>query len=153
MAIKMAAYYQTENVPEATRNILQSNDFGEAEIIAIGHLQHHYIQEKLKSANKLLFCDTDAITTAIYSQHYLGRVPPVIAELEKKTIYDHYFLFDIDAPWIADSLRDQGHRRKEMMKIFEQELIKRNITYTIISGNYLEREQKLINCIDEIIGK
>ena len=134
MAIKMAAYYKTGYVPEAARHILQSNNFGEKEIITIGHRQHHDIQEKLKTANKLLFCDTDAITTAIYSQHYLGMVPPVIVALEKKTVYDHYFLLDIDTPWIADPLRDQRHRRKEMMKIFEQELIKRNIEYTVITG-------------------
>ncbi len=153
MAIKMAAHYETDYVPEAARHVLPSNDFGEKEIIAIGHRQHDYIQERLKTANKLLFCDTDAITTAIYSQHYLNMVPPVIAALEKKTVYDHYFLLDIDTPWIADPLRDHGHRRKEMMEIFEQELIKRNIEYTVISGGYHEREKKVIDCIDEMIGK
>jgi HTH-type transcriptional repressor of NAD biosynthesis genes len=152
MAIKMAAHYQTSYVPEAARTVLPSNDFGESEIITIGHLQHQYITEKLKTANKLLFCDTDAITTAIYSQHYLGSVPPVILELEKKTMYDHYFLLDVDTPWIADPLRDQGHRRKEMMEIFEQELIKRNIEFTLISGGYKEREQKVIDCINKMIG-
>lgn len=153
MAIKMAAHYETGYVSEAARNILQSNDFGEEEIIVIGHQQHQYIQEKLKTANKLLFCDTDAITTAIYAQQYLGMVPAVIVELEKKTIYYHYFLLDIDTAWVADPLRDQGHRRKEMMEIFEQELIKKNIEYTVISGGYQEREQKVIACINEMIQK
>lgn len=151
MAIKMATHYKTEYVPEAARDVLQSNEFGEKEIIKIGHLQHQLIQEKLKSANKFLFCDTDAITTAIYSQQYLGMVPPRIHELEKETTYDHYFLLDIDIPWVADPLRDQGHRRKEMMEIFEQELTKRNIVYTIISGDYQEREQRVIDCIDEMV--
>jgi HTH-type transcriptional regulator, transcriptional repressor of NAD biosynthesis genes len=153
MAIKMATHYKTVYVPEAARDILQSNDFSEKEIIAIGYRQHQYIQEKLKAANKLLFCDTDTITTAIYSQHYLGSVPPVIAELEKKTAYDRYFLLDIDTPWIEDPLRDQRHRRKELMRIFEQELIYRGIAYTVISGGYQEREQKVIDCINVMVGQ
>jgi HTH-type transcriptional repressor of NAD biosynthesis genes len=153
MTTKMSAYYKTGYVPEAARDILQSNDFSEKEITAIAQLQHQYIQEKLKTANKLLFCDTDAITTAIYSQHYLGEIPALVTDLEKQTVYDHYFLMDVDTPWIADALRDQGHRRQDMMKIFEQELIKRNIAYTIIQGNYTEREEKVITYIDQMIAE
>lgn len=151
MSIKMAARYKTEYVPEAARDVLLSNDFTEKEIITIAQLQHQYIQEKLATANKLLFCDTDAISTAIYSRHYLGLVPLVVDELEKKTLYDHYFLLDIDVPWTADPLRDHGHRRKEMMELFEEELIKRKIAYTIIKGNYAEREQQVINYVDELL--
>ena len=148
LAKKMAAHYNTGFVPEAARDILISNDFGEKEIIAIGKLQHQYIQEKIKTANKLLFCDTDAITTQIYAQHYLGKVPQEIYELEKLTTYNLYLLLDIDTPWIADPLRDQGHRRTEMMRIFREELERRNIEYVLISGTYAEREKKVKEVID-----
>ncbi|MBX3254472.1 MAG: AAA family ATPase [Chitinophagaceae bacterium] len=151
LAMKMAEHYNTVYVPESARDILQSNDFGEKEIIAIGRLQHQYIQEKLQQANKFLFCDTDAITTAIYAQLYLRKVPPVITELEKQTRYDLYFLLDIDTPWIADPLRDQGHRRKEMMKIFKNELEERKIEYVLISGSYEERERKVRAVLDEMM--
>ncbi|MFT3948822.1 MAG: adenylyltransferase/cytidyltransferase family protein [Agriterribacter sp.] len=76
----------TAFVPEAARDILQSNELGKKEIIAIGKLQHQYIQEKLKTANKLLFCDTDAITTQIYSQHYLGKIPQEIYAMESSRV-------------------------------------------------------------------
>lgn len=153
MSAKMAAHYKTDFVPEAARDILQSNEFGEKEIVAIGKLQHQYIQEKLKTANKLLFCDTDAITTQIYAQHYLGKVPPEIYEFEKLTTYDLYFLLDIDTPWIADPLRDQGHRRQEMFELFKNELEKRKIEYVLISGNYEERERRVREVVDGMIEK
>jgi HTH-type transcriptional repressor of NAD biosynthesis genes len=137
-------------VPEAAREILLSNDFSEKEIIAIGKRQYQYLQEKLKHANKLLFCDTDAITTQIYSQLYLGKVPHEIYAIEKQTSYDLYFLLDIDTPWIADPLRDQEHRRKEIMEIFKQELERRKIDYVMISGNYREREERVKSKIEEI---
>lgn len=153
LAKKMAAHYNTEFVPEAARDILISNDFREKEIIAIGNLQHQYIEEKLKTANKLLFCDTGAITTQIYSQHYLGNVPHEIYEFEEQTTYDLYFLLDIDIPWIADPLRDQGHHRKAMMQIFRKELEKRKIEYVLISGSNEARERKVNEVIDEIINE
>lgn len=151
MAEKMAAHYNTAFVPEAARDILQSNDFGEDEIITIGRLQHQYIQAKLQVTNKLLFCDTDAITTQIYAQHYLGKVPDEIFAIEKRTTYNLYFLLDIDTPWIADPLRDQGRRRKEMMEIFKAELEKRGIAYILISGSYEERERKVRAVIDKML--
>lgn len=152
MAEKMAAHYKTNFVPEAARDILQTNEFGEKEIVAIGKLQHQYIQEKLKTANKLLFFDTDAITTQIYARHYLGKVPPEIYEFEKLTTYDLYFLLDIDTPWIADPLRDQGDRRQEMFEVFRHELEKRKIEYVLISGNYEERERRVKEVVDTILN-
>ncbi len=116
-------------------------------------MQDRYIQEKLLTANKLLFCETDAITTAIYCQHYLGRTLELVTEFEKRTFYDHYFLLDIDVPWVDDILRDHPHRRKEMMEIFEHELVKRKIAYTIIRGNYQEREKQVISHIDEMMAQ
>jgi HTH-type transcriptional repressor of NAD biosynthesis genes len=111
------------------------------DIIAIGHAQFKRMEEKLLTANKILFCDTDVITTQIYSQHYLGVVPEVLYEIEKKVNYDVYFLMDIDVPWIADGLRDLGDRREEMMRIFRDELGKRNLNYVLVTGSFVERKE------------
>jgi len=151
LTAKMARHYHTTYVPEAARYLLTSNEFSAADIVAIGRLQHQYIQERSKTANRLLFCDTDAITTRIYSHLYLNHVPPEIFELEKCTRYDLYLLLDIDTPWIADPLRDQGHRRKEMMQLFEQELQQRQLPYQKISGSYPKREMLIISILDRLL--
>lgn len=152
LTIKMARHYHTTYVPEAARDLLTSNEFSAADIIAIGRLQHQYIQERSNIANRLLFCDTDAITTQIYSRLYLNHVPQEIYELEKSTRYDLYLLLDIDTPWTADPLRDQGHRRKEMLQLFEQELQQRQLPYQKISGSYLKREMQIKAIIDQLLG-
>ncbi|HEY3405899.1 MAG TPA: ATP-binding protein [Ohtaekwangia sp.] len=139
----LAEKYQTEFVPEVAREMLITNDFTVEDIIQIGHAHHNRIQEKLKTADKILFCDTDAITTQIYSQHYLNVIPDVLYELEERVNYDYYFLMDIDVPWIADGLRDLGDRREEMFAIFKHELDKRNIEYAIISGEPDSRIQQI----------
>jgi len=152
MARRFAEIYNTEFVPEVAKEIITSNIFTADDIIRIGHTQTERVNEKLKSANKILFCDTDLITTEIYSKKYLGVVPEVLFEIEKEIQYDLYFLFDIDVPWVADGMRDLGNQREEMLKIFEMELIKRSIPFILVKGNWTEREEVIKKAIDFLIA-
>ncbi len=151
MAKKMAVLYQTEFVPEVAREIITSNDFTVDDIIKIGHAQTQRIIDKTKIANKLLFCDTDIITTEIYSQIYLKQVPAILHELEKQIQYDAYFLFDIDVAWVEDGVRDMGEKRAEMMYMFKNALDVRNIKYTLVSGNYQQRERIVMDRIQSML--
>jgi HTH-type transcriptional repressor of NAD biosynthesis genes len=148
IATKMAAFYNTEFVPEVSREIIDSNNFTVDDIIKIGKEQTARVQEKTKMANKLLFCDSDLITTQIYCRYYLKQIPPILFELEKQISYDRYFLFDIDVPWVADGLRDLGERRDEMFNIFKEELNKRKIPYDVLKGDFAAREAQLIKEIN-----
>ncbi len=148
MAKEMAKVYKTEYVPEVARELITSNEFSLDDIIRIGHAQTNRVKEKVKTANKILFCDTDLITTEIYSQYYLKQIPTVLFELEKEIIYDKYFLFDIDVEWVEDGLRDLGNQRQQMLDVFRLELEKRQIPFTWVRGNYDQRRaiiQKEIN--------
>jgi len=151
MADALAKHYNTVWVPEVAREIITSNHFGREDIIEIGRAQTERIFQLKQQANKLLICDTDLITTQIYSRHYLKVVPPVLFQMENMVNYDHYFLFDIDVPWIADGMRDLGEQRTEMFDVFKQELDRRRISYTIVKGNWEERfnivKQKIDECL------
>ncbi|MBE5320230.1 AAA family ATPase [Pedobacter sp. MR2016-19] len=151
MAEKMALHYQTTFVPEVARELINSNDITIDDIIEIGTSQTERVKEKTNSANKLVFCDTDLITTKIYSQYYLNEVPQILNDLEKEICYDLYFLMDIDVEWVADHLRDFGDRRLEMFNLFKSELEKRGIAYIQISGDYKTREEKIRKIIDSIL--
>lgn len=148
-AIRMAKRYNTLSVPEVAREMLITNDFTIDDIIKIGIAQTERVFELSKSANKILFCDTDLITTQIYSRHYLGVVPEILYQLERKVTYEAYFFFDIDVPWIADGLRDLGDRREEMRQIFLDELKLRNIPYILVSGSQEERDKIIERAVDK----
>ncbi len=150
MAKRLAEIYHTEFVPEVSKELITSNDFTLEDIVRIGHAQTERVIEKSSIAHKLLFCDTDLITTQIYSRYYLKEVPPILFQLEKEVSYDLYFLFDIDVPWVADGLRDLGGRRLEMFHVFKNELEKRNIKYDLLKGSYPEREAQIINRVESI---
>lgn len=151
MTKRMADVYDTEFVPEVAREIISSNVFTLEDIVTIGYAHAARIKEKMHTANKILFCDTDAITTQIYSAHYLGAVPKVLYELEKSVRYDVYFLFDIDVPWVADDLRDLGHQRDAMFNVFKEALEARNIPYILVRGTYEERETIIRKEIDRLL--
>lgn len=151
MAKKMAEYFNTEYVPEVARELITSNDFTLDDILSIGKAQTERVLEKVKTANKILFCDTDVITTQIYSQYYLKTIPTLLIDLENKIHYDYYFLFDVDVPWVKDYLRDLGEKREEMSAIFKRALVLRGINPAFITGNYEEREILIKNLVSEIL--
>lgn len=153
MAVELAHHYQTEFVPEVARELITSNDFSLDDIIKIGIAHADRIKSKSKTANKILFCDTDVITTQIYSYHYLGEVPPILFDFEKDTRYDHYFLFDIDTPWVEDGLRDLGHKRQEMFLLFKSELQNRKIPYTLLSGPWGDKKATIMAWVDSVVVK
>jgi HTH-type transcriptional regulator, transcriptional repressor of NAD biosynthesis genes len=152
LAERMAQKYNTVWVPEVARELITTNDFSADDIIRIGHAQTQRVIDQSRVANKLLFCDTDVITTQIYAQHYLNEVPPVLYDLEKQVSYDAYLLLDTDVPWVADGLRDLGDRRETMFAVFKQALDKRGIPYTLIRGSYQEREDQIIRVANKLLS-
>jgi HTH-type transcriptional regulator, transcriptional repressor of NAD biosynthesis genes len=128
---------------------LVDNDITVDDILRIGRAQTALVEQKTKSANKFLFCDTDLITTQIYANIYLNEIPAELIDLEAQTHYDLYCLLDIDVPWIEDKLRDFGDKRAEMYAVFKGELDKRGISYIAVSGNWAARKKVVI---DEIIN-
>ena len=153
MARYLAETYQTEFVPEVAREMVNSNDFTFDDIIKIGYAQTERVMVKSKTANRILLCDTDVITTQIYCRHYLGDVPPILFELEKQITYNQYFLFDIDVPWVADGMRDLGERRIELFNLFKSELDKRNISFKVVKGTFQQRERFIRSTIDKILSQ
>lgn len=153
MAKRMAEIYRTEFVPEVARELISTNTFTVEDIVRIGHAQTQRVMDKLKTANKILICDTDLITTHIYSRHYLNTVPEVLLRLEKEISYDLYFLFGIDVPWVADGLRDLATQREEMAKIFEEELSIRGIHSISVKGTWSEREEIVRKEIDLLLQR
>jgi HTH-type transcriptional regulator, transcriptional repressor of NAD biosynthesis genes len=152
LAKTMAEMYSTEFVPEVARELIISNDFTVDDIVKIGYAQLERVEAKTKKANKLLFCDTDAITTEIYSRHYLGVIPEILFELERKVHYDIYFLMDIDVDWVPDGLRDLADQREKMFAIFKDELTVRKIPYILVRGTHAEREKFVKRIIDQILS-
>ena len=154
MASKLAFQYQTEWVPEVAREMITSNDFTLSDILDIGKAQTERIKTMQNTANKILFCDTDLITTQIYSEHYLGSIPNELIEWERGILFDQYFLFNPDVPWVADGLRDLGTKemRHRMYDVFRSALQARGIQFIEVRGNYAKREEIVTSFVDSLLA-
>lgn len=111
--------------------------------ITIGHIAREEIA--LKSANKYLFCDTNAITTYMYALDYHGKVPDFLNKtaLENPHRYDLFFLCDDDIPYDDTWDRSGDQKRKVFHKQIISDLKMRRIPYIILRGSLEERVAKV----------
>ncbi len=152
---QLAQQFQTVWVPEFARGFydlkgIKNACYEDVERIAFGQQES---EERLaRDANRLLFCDTDAITTTIYSRHYYGKTPLLLSRLANQRRYDLVLFTDIDLRWESDPQRDLGHRREEYREIFAQELGSRRIPFVTIRGTGSARLQAAIDAVIENLG-
>lgn len=146
LARTMAERYATRWAPEFMRDYLQEkwDRTGQKstpeDLIPIAIGQMDLENRNAAEANSYLFCDTNLLELLVYSEYYFnGFCPEAIRKYATEHQYDHYFLTNIDIPWESDALRDRPDDREEIFAIFEKELIKRNIPYTVLNGDLDER--------------
>lgn len=151
LTIDLAKYYKTAFVPEVARNMFEWGN------LLIGNLNMNHLEQFAKLqyeavnsmkhfADKILFCDSDNITTQIYSKVYCGYITDEIKKYEIP--YDLFLFLDIDTPYIEEGQRNLAHRRKEMRQKFMKELDERSIDYVVISGSWEERFKEATRAID-----
>lgn len=151
LARNLAEHFNTVSVPEWARTMLESrnNELKEEDlpIFAFGHAA---LEDAMaREANRLLFCDTDAITTLIWSEWlYEGRCHPEIRRLADERLYDLYLLTDVDVPWVEDPQRYLPTKRKEFHQRCVQELNKREIDFVEIKGDWDERLETAIAAVE-----
>jgi HTH-type transcriptional repressor of NAD biosynthesis genes len=161
----LAKHYGGEYVPEYGRTYEEEYVKGEKrqfelddlEYIAMGHVKHAK-EIALRNAengknNHILILDTDSITTQIWSEIYFKKVPEKVMSLQNDYIQkgDLYLLMDIDIPWVDDGMREFPMLRRWHHGRIEQELIKRDLNYVKIDGNFDERFDRAIGYIDKYL--
>jgi len=145
LAAKLAAHFQTVWVPEFARGYLEekyqpvSLEISKCDIEDIARGQAESEDRLARKANRLLVCDTDLITTMIWSEYFLGYCPEWIRLAADRRSYDLYLLTDIDTPWVAEPQRVGDHLRAGFLARFQRELESRGRAYRLISGSYEER--------------
>lgn len=147
LAKQLADYYETEWVPEFARDYLQEKwEENQHVCVADDMLPIAYGQvalenEKLASAKKYLFCDTNLMVTKVFSEMYYGFCDSLLNDAALKHEYDLFFLTDIDVPWEKDDIRDTPAGRETVFSVFKQTLTDTNKPFITLSG---DKESRLI---------
>ena len=103
----LARHYDTAYVPEFARDYLtvHGSEYTpeQAPILARGQMERE--DEYAQLAQRVLFCDTDAMTTMLWSEYYFKRAVPEIIELAERHTHDLYVLCADELAWEDDGLR------------------------------------------------
>ena len=105
-------------------------------------------------ANRVLFCDTDVLTTTVWSDVLFGDCPAWVRELAGRRRYDLYLLTDVDVPWVDDRQRffSEQHVRRGMFNRFRAALDSGGRRYEVIRGNWPERFSAACAAVRRLIG-
>jgi len=103
-------------------------------------------------APRLIVQDTDLLSTVVYCRHYFGRCPAWIEETASARRPDLYLLCGTDVEWIADGVRDRGHMRDEMQRLFVDAVRASGARFVEVSGSAARRVQDATRAVDAVIA-
>ena len=155
---KLSQHYNAPLALEYAREYLQDLWEKEQKIcrpkdllpIAIGQMRLE--NSAVAQASDLVICDTDLLTTKVYSEaYYEGWSPELLTKYALKNTYDLYLLTYIDTPWDADDLRDRPEQRQEMFDLFKSALEHNNKPYILLKGSVEERMQMATKTINQLL--
>lgn len=106
-----------------------------------------------RQANRVLFLDTDVLTSVLYSELYYGGCPDWVRREAEARRYDLYLVLDVDVPWVADPQRDMGHRREELRDRWVRALEERGCKYVLIRGDWETRFAVAAAAVERLLGE
>lgn len=103
----------------------------------------------------LVICDTDALTTMLWSDLLYGTTPEELRRGAERRCrhYALYLLLDIDVPFAPDPQRcfpDPADREKAM-RVWRGALERRGLPFALIRGDWTAREHAAIAAIERIL--
>jgi HTH-type transcriptional repressor of NAD biosynthesis genes len=155
LARQLAGHYKTVWVPEHAREYLDAKN-ARCELSDIAHIARGQMESEsrlARRANRVMFCDTDLMTTTVWSDHYFGQCPEWVRRAADGQNYDLCLLTDVDVPWVADPQRDRPHMRDYFHDRFRRELESRRRRFAIINGSFDERLGKAIRAVDALFAR
>jgi NadR type nicotinamide-nucleotide adenylyltransferase len=154
LTVNLAKHFQTIAVPEYARPYLeaQDNNLSQEDLpfIVRGHIASE--EALAHEASKVIFSDTDIITTVIWSNWLYGNCDPWIEKKADERQYDLYLITDVDVPWVEDPLRYLPEDRQNFLDYCIKELEKRDRPYVRISGSWKQRLDTAIKAVENLLA-
>jgi HTH-type transcriptional repressor of NAD biosynthesis genes len=150
LTVKLAKHFETSFVPEMAREIIeQTIECKPEHLQQIAELHAQTIFEKTKSANKLLFVDTDINITRSYSKFLFNNELEVADWIENANKFDLYLYLKKDANFVQDGTRLVQTERDQLDKSHRQTFQEKNISFIEIGGSWEDRFNQAIKILEE----
>jgi NadR type nicotinamide-nucleotide adenylyltransferase len=156
LAEKLAAHFGAPLVAEYAREFWDRHGVITLEDIpGIAREQWRREDEAAAQADRLLICDTEALTTVLWSDLLYGTCPADIRRGAEKRArnYALYLLLDIDVPFAPDPQRcfpEQADREK-CLRVWRGALERRRLPFVEIRGDWAAREGAAIAAVENAL--
>ena len=157
LAEKLAAHFGAVLVPEYAREFWDAHGAITLEDIpVIAREQWRREDAAAPVAKRALICDTEALTTVLWSDLLYGTCPEDIrrgAEQRAKN-YALYLLLDVDVPFAPDPQRcfPDAADREKAMRVWRGALERRHLPFVEIRGDWAQRDQAAIAVVQRVIA-
>ncbi len=162
LAAALADAYDTVWVPEyghlyqALGRDDPNGDWSSDEFVKIARMQRWLEDLQASQAKRVVFCDTDAFTTGVWHEEFVGEPPPDELEpLAEQSQYDLFVLCGDDIPFRQDAyaLREDGPRREWMQQRYLERLENGSTPWIRVTGSVAERVSQVAEAVDALIGQ
>jgi NadR type nicotinamide-nucleotide adenylyltransferase len=156
LAARLAAHFKAPLVPEYARERWDAQGALTLEdMVPVAKEQWRREDAAAAAADRLVICDTDALTTMLWSDLLYGTTPDELRRGAEKRCRDYalYLLLDIDIPFAPDPQRcfpDPGDREKAM-RIWRGALERRGLPHVLIRGTREARESAAIAAVRALL--
>ncbi len=107
-------------------------------------------EEKIKSVQPpFLICDTDLSTIMIWCNDKFHKCESWIVSAFQDRQPDIYFLCSPDFPWQEDVLREDAHRRHELLEAYRSLFNYYKIDVVELSGTVENRMKRILKALDQ----
>ncbi len=157
LAAKLAAHFGAPLVAEYARERWDAQGaLGLEDMLPVAHEQWRREDAAAAQAQRLVICDTDALTTMLWSDLLYGTTPDELRRGAEKRCknYALYLLLDIDVPFAPDPQRcfpDPADREKAM-RVWRGALERRQLPFALVRGDWAARERTAIDAVERLLA-
>lgn len=154
LARALARRFGTVHVPEYAEKLirLRGGDFDEADLVGFARGQEADEHALARLARRVLVCDTDPLTTLVWSRLLHGRVDPAIAAAAGRARYDLTLVCLPDVPYVPDVHRVDPGTRQRYLALLMGELRARHVAPVLLAGDWAERERTAAGAIEALVA-
>ena len=158
LASELAGHCGVLWVPEQSRAYAEraNRALGADDVSAIASTQiaaeDAALAETQRRGDRLLFLDTDLLSTVVYARHYYGACPQWIEAEARARHGDLYLLSALDIPWVPDGIRDRPLHREELHREFREAIVEFQLTSCLVQGLETRRFQSALDCLRSTLG-
>ncbi len=156
LARSLAAAYGTVWNPEYGRPYTELGrdpdaPWTSAEFTHIARIQCWYEDCLAGSAHRALFCDTDAFTTMLFHEVYLGDPTHAFDDLVDRR-YDLFLVCGLDVPWRHDGIREFDEQRHWMHDRYLERARTSGSPWLLLEGPPHARLREASGAVDRLLA-